>query len=141
MWSLSVQKILPDSLEVFLKNPLKFFHFSFFFSKSRGILSNVLAAKNGFWGRMKSPKIAPESKNAIFSKSEIMLPRSNLGKRKVKLMLVRPQKGFTTTTAVSEKISNFDFLVSSLPLSWAFVQKCHFRAKKIQNLRFYQKPR
>ena len=53
-------------------------------------MNNVLAAKNDLLGRLKSPKIAPESKNAIFSKSEIMLPRSNLGKRKVKLMLVRP---------------------------------------------------
>ena len=58
--------------------------------KSRGIFSKVLAAKNAFWGGLKSPKMAIESKNAIFSKSEIMIPQSNLGKRKVKLMLVRP---------------------------------------------------
>ena len=53
-------------------------------------MSNVLTAKNGLLGGLKIPKIAPESKNAIFSKSEIMIPQSNLGKRKVKLMLVRP---------------------------------------------------
>ena len=66
-------------------------------------MNNVLTAKNHFLGGLKPPKIAPESKNAIFSKCEIMIPQSNLGKRKVKLMLVRPQKGFTTTTVVSEK--------------------------------------
>ena len=82
-------KIFPDSLEVFLNNPLKIFHFHFF-SKSRGIFKNVLTAKNGLWGGLKTPKIAPESKNAIFSKCEIIIPQSNLGKRKVKLMLVRP---------------------------------------------------
>ena len=70
-----------------------------------------LLQKMAFWEGLKTLKIAPESKNAIFSKSEIMLPRSNLGKMKVKLMLVRPQKGFTTTTAVSEKISDFGFFL------------------------------
>ena len=35
-------------------------------------------------------KIASESENAIFSKSKIMIPKSDWGKRKVKLMLVRP---------------------------------------------------
>ena len=55
--------------------------FIFFFSKSRGILSNVLAAKNDLLGGLKIPKIAPESKNAIFSKSEIMIPQSNLGEQ------------------------------------------------------------
>ena len=67
-------KILPDSLEVFLKNSQKIFHFSFFFAKSRGIFRNVLTAKNGLLGGLKIPKIAPKSKNAIFSKSEIMIP-------------------------------------------------------------------
>ena len=33
IWSQEVQKILPDSLEVFLKNPQKIFHFFFFFLK------------------------------------------------------------------------------------------------------------
>ena len=46
--------------------------------------------QNGLLGGLKTPKIAAESKNAIFSKSEIMIPQSNLGKRKVKLILVRP---------------------------------------------------
>ena len=55
-----------------------------------GIFSKVLAAKNAFGGRLKRPKMAIEPKNAIFSKCEIMIPQSNLGKRKVKLMLVRP---------------------------------------------------
>ena len=87
IWSQGVQKALPDSSEVFLKNSQNNF---LFFSKSRGILNNVLAAKNGLLGGPKIPKIAPESKNAIFSKSEIMIPQSNLGKRKVKLMLVWP---------------------------------------------------
>ena len=41
-------------------------------------------------GAVVGPKIASESKNAIFPKSKIMIPQSNLGKRKVKLMLVRP---------------------------------------------------
>ena len=77
-------------------------------------MENVLTAKNGLWEELKTLKIAPESKNAIFSKSEIMIPQSNLGKRKVKLMLVRPQKGFTTTTAVSEKISDFGFFSSKM---------------------------
>ena len=80
----------PDSSEVFLKNPQKIFHFLLFFSKSRVIFSKVLAAKNAFWGRLKTPKMAIEAKNAIFSKCEIMIHRSNLGKKKVKLMLVRP---------------------------------------------------
>ena len=68
----------------------KNFSFFTFFSKSRGIFNKVLAAKNAFWGGLKSPKMAIEAKNANFSKSEIMIPQSNLGKRKVKLMLVRP---------------------------------------------------
>ena len=67
-------------------------------------MKNVLTAKNGLWEGLKTLKIAPESKNAIFSKSVILIPQSNLEKRKVKLMLVLPQKGFTTTTAVFEKI-------------------------------------
>ena len=53
-------------------------------------MRNVLAAKNGLLGGLKTPKIAPESKNPIFSKSKIMIPQSDWGKRKVKLMLVRP---------------------------------------------------
>ena len=48
-----------------------------------------LLQKMAFWGGLKTPKMAIESKNAIFSKSEIMIPQSNLGKRKVKVMLVR----------------------------------------------------
>ena len=68
MWSQDAQKTLLDSLEVFLKNPQKIFHFLLFFSKSKGILNNVLAAKNGLLARLKTPKIAPESKNAIFLK-------------------------------------------------------------------------
>ena len=55
-----------------------------------GIFKNVLTAKNGLLGRLKTPEIDAESKNPIFSKSEIMIPQFNLGKRKVKLMLVRP---------------------------------------------------
>ena len=51
---------------------------------------NVLTAKNDLLGGLKTPKMAPESKNAFFSKFEIMIPQSNLGKRKVKLMLLRP---------------------------------------------------
>ena len=78
-----------DSLEVFLKFATKFFIFLIFFQKVGGF-NNVLTAKNGPMGGLNIPKIAPESKNAIFSKSEIMIPQSNLGKRKVKLMLVRP---------------------------------------------------
>ena len=72
-------------------------------------MKNVLTAKNRLLGGLKTRKIAPKSKNAIFSKSKIMIPQSNLGKRKVKLMLVRPKKGFTITTAVFEKISHFYF--------------------------------
>ena len=53
-------------------------------------MKKSFGAKNGLLGGLKTPKIAPESKNAIFSKYEIMIPQSNLGKRKVKLMLVRP---------------------------------------------------
>ena len=49
-----------------------------------------LLQKMAFWGGLKTPKMAIESKSAILSKREIMIPRSNLGKRKVKLMLVRP---------------------------------------------------
>ena len=45
-------------------------------------MNNVLAAKNGLLGGLKIPKIAPESKNAIFSKSEIMVLRSNLSGEK-----------------------------------------------------------
>ena len=56
----------------------------------RGIFRNVLTAKNRLLGGLKTPKIAKKSKNAIFSKCEIMIPQSNLGKRKVKLMLVQP---------------------------------------------------
>ena len=73
MWLQDAQKTLLDSLEVFLKNPKNFSFFTFF-SKSRGIFNNVLAAKNAFGGGLKTPKIAPKSKNAIFSKSEIMIP-------------------------------------------------------------------
>ena len=62
----------------------------FFFSKSREIFSKVLHVKNDDAGAVIASKIASESKNAIFSKSKIMIPQSNLGKRKVKLMLVRP---------------------------------------------------
>ena len=96
-----------DSLEVFTQIPTKFFIFCVFFSKSRGIFNNVLTAKNAFWGGLKTPKMAIEAKNAIFSKLKIMIPQSNLGKRKVKQMLVRPSKGLATTTAVFEKIRNF----------------------------------
>ena len=55
-----------------------------------GIFKNVLTAKNGLLGGLKTPKMAIGAKNAIFSKLKIMIPQSNLGKRKVKLMLVRP---------------------------------------------------
>ena len=50
----------------------------------------VLTAKIALWGGLKTPKMAIEAKNAIFSKLKIMIPQSNLGKRKVKLMLVQP---------------------------------------------------
>ena len=80
----------PGKLRSFSKKSAKNFSFFTFFSKSRGIFNKVLAAKIAFGGGLKTLKIAPESKNAIFSKSEIMIPQSNLGKRKVKLMLVRP---------------------------------------------------
>ena len=50
----------------------------------------VLHVKNDDAGAVIASKIASESKNAIFSKFEIMIPQSNPGKRKVKLMLVRP---------------------------------------------------
>ena len=85
-------KTFPYSLEVFLKKTVKRSHFSVvvLFPKSRGIFKNVLSAKNVLLGELKIPKIAPESKNTIFSKSEKMISQSNLGKRKVKLMLVRP---------------------------------------------------
>ena len=83
-------KNTPGQLRSISKKFAKNFSFFFFFSKSRGIFNNVLGAQNGLLGGLKIPKIAPESKNAIFSKSEIMIPQSNLGKRKVKLMLVRP---------------------------------------------------
>ena len=53
-------------------------------------MSKVLAAKNASWGGLKTPKMAVKPKNAIFSKFEIMIPQSNQGKRKVKLILVRP---------------------------------------------------
>ena len=49
-----------------------------------------LLQKIAFWGGLKTSKIAAKSKNAIFLKSEIMIHQSNLGKWKVKLMLVRP---------------------------------------------------
>ena len=49
-------------------------HFFIFLSKSRGILSKVLHVKNDFPGAAKGPKIASESKNAIFSKFKIMIP-------------------------------------------------------------------
>ena len=85
-----MSKNIPGKLRSISKKSAKNFSFFQFFSKSRGILRNVLAAKNGLLGGLKTPKIAPESKNPIFSKSEIMIPQSNWGKRKVKLMLVRP---------------------------------------------------
>ena len=84
-------KNTPGKLRSISKKFAKKFSFFFFFcSKSRVVFRNVLAAKNGLLGRLKTPKIAADSKNAIFSKSKIMIPQSNLGKRKVKLMLVRP---------------------------------------------------
>ena len=54
--------------------------FFLFFSKSRGIFSKVLHVKNEFSGAVIGPKIASESKNAIFSKSKIMIPQSDWGK-------------------------------------------------------------
>ena len=45
MWSQEVQKIFPDSLEVFLKNPLKIFHFLIFFQKVGGFSKMSLLQK------------------------------------------------------------------------------------------------
>ena len=53
------------------KKSAKNFSFFLFFSKSRGIFNNVLTAKNGLWGGLKTPKMAIEAKKAIFSKSVI----------------------------------------------------------------------
>ena len=87
---LGCPKNTPGKLRNFSKKSAKIFSFFAFFSKSRGIFDKVLAAKNAFGGGLKRPKMTTEPKNAIFSKFEIMIPQSNLGKRKVKLMLVRP---------------------------------------------------
>ena len=83
-------KYISEQLRTFSKRFSKNFSFFLFFSKSRGIDAKVLHVKNDFSGAAKGPKIASESKNAIFSKSKIMIPQSDWGKRKVKLMLVRP---------------------------------------------------
>ena len=87
---LGCPKYISGKFRSFSKKSPQNFSFFHFFSKSRGILSKVLAAKNAFGGGLKRPKMAIEPKKAIFSKSKIMIPQSNLGKRKVKLMLVRP---------------------------------------------------
>ena len=83
-------KNIPGKLRSISKKSAKNFSFFYFFSKSREIFENVLTAKNAFWGGLKTPKMASEAKNAIISKLKIMIPQSNPGKRKVKLMLVRP---------------------------------------------------
>ena len=83
-------KNTPGQLRSFSKKSAKKFSFFFFFQKVGGFLEMSFMQKIAFWGGLKTPKMAIESKNAIFSKSEIMIPQSNLGKRKVKLILVRP---------------------------------------------------
>ena len=119
-WSLETQNIFLSSLEHFLKDFQKLLHFFFFFSKSRGILSKVLHVKNDFPGAVIGPKIASESKNSIFSKSKIMIPQSDWGKRNVKLMLVRPKKDFTIIWALHEKNSTFRFFDFTLTTFWDF---------------------
>ena len=66
-------------------------------------MSKVLHVQNDFPGAAKGPKIASESKNAIFSKSKIMIPQSDWGKRKVKLML----QFDSSSRSVKKIIGNF----------------------------------
>ena len=67
-------KYISEQLRTFSKRFRKNFSFFLFFLKSRGIFSKVLHVKNDFSGAVICPKIASESKNAIFSKSKIMIP-------------------------------------------------------------------
>ena len=65
----------------------------------------VLFAKNGpLWG-LKSPKITLAAKKCDFSNLKISIPYSNQGKRNLKLMLIRPQKGLVTTHFDSEIVT------------------------------------
>ena len=50
-----------------------------------------------------------------------MISQSDSGKRKVKLMLVRPQKDFTIIWALHGEITIFRFLILPLPFCGAFL--------------------
>ena len=65
-WSQDVQKTFPDSLEVFLKNPLRIFHFFTFCQKVTGFSIMSLLQKLPFWKGWKHLKSLQSEKMRFF---------------------------------------------------------------------------
>ena len=90
---------------------------------------------------LKTPKIAHETKNWIFSKSKISIHQSNHVKRNIKPMLVRPQKRFRTTCGVFEIVAKIWLFALPRHLSVGFSTVKFWGGQKSKFLQVSQRPR
>ena len=103
--------------------------------------TNSTAKFGSKMAELKTPKIAHETKNWIFSKSKISIHQSNHAKRNIKLMLFWPSKHFRTTCVVPAIIQNFRFLPSQNTLPVRSLTERWFGRAKSEILQLSQRRR